>query len=403
MLTLSPKVDAYHGGETLRYEVLKMFPFGSKRPRLIKLSVIGIHNCHMNGTSTSLHSYASVLGVTAKEREHEYNYETDRASEISEEIASRVAECKSSLRRGVITKVSGNFMKALMIVHKYEEEKHPIRSRHRAKSVQENMLKGQLQSIITSLLNKPQTLEQFTINSFIKHFPSQLSKDCKMAVSNCRELMDRLKDTLRRTQPDVFDQELASLQQTSQEELDSIWERCIEQFLVLPVHEHIIQALRSYTTDSDETIEEKKKTLRELPKAYFGIPSYCAQTEDIDWSRVVSFFNDLSRKSLPIEKLESIIKMCRITFEMMCSIKEKERKAPVGVSADEFLPVIIYGIVQSNLTELETLIEYLYGLIPSDYLSGESGYYLTAFASAVYYLRDLSISDFRAEGLRMSR
>jgi len=411
MLSLSRRIDQNHGGETLRYEVIKVFPFGSKRPRLIKLSVIGIHNCHKDGTSTSLHSYASVIGVIAKEDvltinyegEHQYIYETSRAAEISEEINSRVIECKSS-RKGTVTKISGNFMAALTKVNKYEQEKQPVRTRHRGKSVQQNMMQGQLQTTIMSLLNRPQTLESYTINSFNKHFPSQIAKDCKVAIANCRELMDRLKEQLQATQPLEFEKDIESLQQKYQTEmtpteLDMVWERCIEQFIVLPVHEHIITHIRRYTSDSDDTIDQKRREMREFPHSYYGIPNYCIDEDNVDWKRVISCFSAVGRKSLPVEKLEAIIKSCRIIFEMMCNLREKNKNAAAGVSADEFLPVIIYSLVNSSLEQLETLVEYLYGLIPAEYLSGESGYYLTAFASAVYYLRDLDVAGFKDEAI----
>ena len=60
---------------------------------------------------------------------------------------------------------------------------------------------------------------------------------------------------------------------------------------------------------------------------------------------------------------------------------------PVDLSADDLLPILIYVIVHSTLTRLESQCQYMWQMSDPADLVGESGYYLTMFSSAIEYLK----------------
>lgn len=60
---------------------------------------------------------------------------------------------------------------------------------------------------------------------------------------------------------------------------------------------------------------------------------------------------------------------------------------PVDLSADDLLPILIYVIVHSTLSRLESQCQYMWQVSDPADLVGESGYYLTMFSSAIEYLK----------------
>jgi hypothetical protein len=60
---------------------------------------------------------------------------------------------------------------------------------------------------------------------------------------------------------------------------------------------------------------------------------------------------------------------------------------PVDLSADDLLPILIYVLVHSKLSRLETQCQYMWQMSDPADLVGESGYYLTMLSSAVEYLK----------------
>ena len=60
---------------------------------------------------------------------------------------------------------------------------------------------------------------------------------------------------------------------------------------------------------------------------------------------------------------------------------------PVDLSADDLLPILIYVIVHSTISRLESQCQYMWQMSDPADLVGESGYYLTMFSSAIEYLK----------------
>lgn len=60
---------------------------------------------------------------------------------------------------------------------------------------------------------------------------------------------------------------------------------------------------------------------------------------------------------------------------------------PVDLSADDLLPILIYVLVHSKLSRMESQCQYMWQMSDPADLVGESGYYLTMLSSAVEYLK----------------
>lgn len=60
---------------------------------------------------------------------------------------------------------------------------------------------------------------------------------------------------------------------------------------------------------------------------------------------------------------------------------------PVDLSADDLLPILIYVVVHSKLSRLESQCQFLWQMSDPADLVGEAGYYLTMLSSAVEYIK----------------
>ena len=54
----------------------------------------------------------------------------------------------------------------------------------------------------------------------------------------------------------------------------------------------------------------------------------------------------------------------------------------------DFLPVLIYVLVQCGMVSVEIEADYMWGLLHPSLLTGEGGYYLTSLSSAVLVLKN---------------
>lgn len=59
------------------------------------------------------------------------------------------------------------------------------------------------------------------------------------------------------------------------------------------------------------------------------------------------------------------------------------------LGADDFVPLLVWVLVQGGMVEAEIEAEFMWGLLEPSLLSGEGGYYLTTLFSAVHLLKNL--------------
>lgn len=70
----------------------------------------------------------------------------------------------------------------------------------------------------------------------------------------------------------------------------------------------------------------------------------------------------------------------------------QNRKTELCLGADDFLPLLVWVLVQCNVLTAELEAEYMYGLLHPSLITGEGGYYLTALCGAVQVLKNYKSS-----------
>jgi hypothetical protein len=116
----------------------------------------------------------------------------------------------------------------------------------------------------------------------------------------------------------------------------------------------------------------------------------------------------MSAAAVPEDQLASLVAACSVLARALAL--EMRRVAAGGApsggggggglggsvgaaGADEFLPAVIYAVLQANPPHLASTLAYLERFRDSSQLMGQAGFCFTALRSAVCYLRDLTPAD----------
>ncbi|KAE8277224.1 Ras and Rab interactor 3 Ras interaction/interference protein 3 [Larimichthys crocea] len=92
--------------------------------------------------------------------------------------------------------------------------------------------------------------------------------------------------------------------------------------------------------------------------------------------------NKLHLEYSPQKKIELLLKACKIIYDSM-SVSSPGR----AHGADDFLPVMMYVLARSNLSNLQMDVEYMMELMDPSLALGEGSYYLTTTYGALEHIK----------------
>ncbi|EDV21782.1 uncharacterized protein TRIADDRAFT_64219 [Trichoplax adhaerens] len=172
-----------------------------------------------------------------------------------------------------------------------------------------------------------------------------------------------------------------------QMDLDTALEGCL--------HDIITKPLKKYILDYLERKYESNGSLRALHRNMNIVARY--GHDDLQLSKSVSlpgrktielarvFFDKMIGEYSPILKISNL-------HNVIMRMKQDIENTPGGrryLSADDFIPLLIYIIAKLGMEKLLLEADYIEGLLPKNLLeNGESAYYATAFKAALLYLKD---------------
>lgn len=86
----------------------------------------------------------------------------------------------------------------------------------------------------------------------------------------------------------------------------------------------------------------------------------------------------------PRDKVICILNCCKVIFGLL-----KNASTSSDTSADSFVPLLIYVVLQANPEHLVSNIQYILRFRNQDKLSGEAGYYLSSLSGAIQFIESL--------------
>ena len=85
----------------------------------------------------------------------------------------------------------------------------------------------------------------------------------------------------------------------------------------------------------------------------------------------------------PRDKVICVLNCCKVIFGLLKNAKSKD------TSADSFVPMLIYVVLQANPEHLVSNIQYILRFRNQDKLGGEAGYYLSSLSGAIQFIESL--------------
>ena len=219
----------------------------------------------------------------------------------------------------------------------------------------------------------------------IQHFLDSLQK---MVVQYCHDDFQSiaLADDYSRLHPILFrcDGEFSTHGRTIFDKLvrEAVREQ-IEVEVYVPLRNVVSKLLVHGWRHEDMECHYKMKELRKKSPSYFGIPS------QHNWEKVSQILHKgVSQSTLPCLKLRAIVEAAKEISKILV----EEVQDTASMSADVFLPIFVYCVVQSNLERPFALSVLLQSLCDPLQIIGEVGYYVASFEAAIAHIQEIDLS-----------
>ena len=187
-------------------------------------------------------------------------------------------------------------------------------------------------------------------------------------------------------------QENAIYANSSNENLDRLID-LTERQLMEGIHMRIFSKIQAEEEERDLTMQSKIKSLNWLMATHLDIKINLRSAKVRDFlDKAIGDLIGMGSKSLPAEKLQCIYS-CSENVCKMLRTTASETNGKI-VSADEFLPGLVFVVIKSNPPLLQSNIQYVTLFSnPTRLSSGEAGYYFTNLCCATAFIEKLTGSS----------
>ncbi|XP_025413709.1 protein sprint isoform X4 [Sipha flava] len=236
-----------------------------------------------------------------------------------------------------------------------------------------------------------------SIDNFVCCTVESKETNPSVVMRNVRQFMSGMKNYLlkhgEKEFQKVVERERSQLKPTEFLNLDVILEGVMNRLVLKELREHIYSLLvDEYVNNGSvpsmvENIHyAKSKSIQDFA---VRVRENLVPPNDNDLKKISECFKRLQDAFLPLEKLEHLLSAIALIFN---AVKMQNRSADACLGADDFLPLLVWVLVQCNVLTAELEAEYMWGLLHPSLIPGEGGYYLTALCGAVHVLKSYKSS-----------
>lgn len=162
---------------------------------------------------------------------------------------------------------------------------------------------------------------------------------------------------------------------------------CLERYVCLRLHDRTFASDAS-SRQNDALLHLRVSALSFITPSHLDIhPSRrCAS----NWAQAQAALRHMHDCITPREMLEDVLECARLIYALDPDDSGSE---PEPLSADEYLPILIYQVLQSGLPQLQSIIDYITALRHPDLMTSECQYFFTHFVGAVFFIESLDASQ----------
>ncbi|NXG25279.1 RIN3 protein, partial [Grallaria varia] len=199
-------------------------------------------------------------------------------------------------------------------------------------------------------------------------------------LQEIRLMMTQLKSYL------VQSTELKSLTDTisyTEEQLEVIAETALYKCVLKPLKETINSSLKEiHNKDGSlQQLKDNQLVIQNTTTTDLGITTSVPET--VVMEKILHKFTTMHKTYSPEKKIAILLKTCKLIYDSMA---QGNPGKPYG--ADDFLPVLMYVLARSNLTEVLLNVEYMMELMDPALQLGEGSYYLTTTYGVLEHIKN---------------
>ncbi|XP_036699147.1 ras and Rab interactor 3 isoform X1 [Balaenoptera musculus] len=169
----------------------------------------------------------------------------------------------------------------------------------------------------------------------------------------------------------------------SEEELEAIVESALYKCVLKPLKEAINSCLREIHSKDGSLQQLKENQLVILATTTTDLGVTTSVPEVPVMEKILQKFASMHKAYSPEKKISTLLKTCKLIYDSMALGNPGK-----SYGADDFLPVLMYVLARSNLTEMLLNVEYMMELMDPALQLGEGSYYLTTTYGALEHIKN---------------
>ncbi|KAM9092732.1 ras and Rab interactor 3 isoform 3-T3 [Megaptera novaeangliae] len=169
----------------------------------------------------------------------------------------------------------------------------------------------------------------------------------------------------------------------SEEELEAIVESALYKCVLKPLKEAINSCLREIHSKDGSLQQLKENQLVILATTTTDLGVTTSVPEVPIMEKILQKFASMHKAYSPEKKISTLLKTCKLIYDSMALGNPGK-----SYGADDFLPVLMYVLARSNLTEMLLNVEYMMELMDPALQLGEGSYYLTTTYGALEHIKN---------------
>ncbi|NXJ73761.1 RIN3 protein, partial [Trogon melanurus] len=169
----------------------------------------------------------------------------------------------------------------------------------------------------------------------------------------------------------------------TEEQLEVIAETALYKCVLKPLKEAIDSYLKEiHNKDGSlQQLKENQLVIQNTTTTDLGVTTSVPETVVLE--KILHKFTNMHKAYSPEKKIAILLKSCKLIYDSMA---QGNPGKPYG--ADDFLPVLMYVLARSNLTEVLLNVEYMMELMDPALHLGEGSYYLTTTYGALEHIKN---------------